>query len=1107
MKKITLSLFMMLFVLLGFSQIQVGEGTNQSQAMPFDPFYGYSYSQTIYTAADINTSGTITGLQYYFSGTTSLDDSQDLTIYIGHTTKTAFASNTDWEPVSGLTASYTGGIDVSAGVGWVTLTLDTPFAYNGTDNLVIAFDENMASYDSSGDDFWNTSTPEFRSIYYLNDTTNSDPADPEDATGTVPYAPSIIFNGLVSTSPPNCDAALSSPVDGSVNASVSGDLSWSAATGQLTGYNVTVGTSTGTSDVYNVALGNVTTTNVGGLMPNTQYFVNIVPVNGVGPATGCTEYSFTTIDSPGCPVVTATPDVACGNYESSLSWDAIDIASSYTVKIGTTSGGTDIADNVNNFSNNAYTFEGAPNTTYYYTISASNEAGTSIDCSEGSFTTAVDLCYCDPSSTNANTTTLIDNVSTTGANVNLSNLESGLSSNHYANNYDTMGVTSFATGTFDFTIEVEGGTLGLGIWVDWNGDKVHDVSENVFTTTSYSNGPFSGTITVPGGTTNGEYHMRIIADFNDLNPGDGDACSLSSGRGETEDYKLTVVDPPVCGAPTALTATNIMFNAADLGWTDAGIATLYNVEIVDVTAGDVVSGSADYSGVSNPYTVINLVEDNDYEFYVQGDCTADGTSLWVGPFAFTTPLACPAPTSLDADNITAVSADLSWTAGDSESLWNIELVDLTAGETVSGTASFTGVTNPYTLTNLSSVNDYAYYVQGDCSPNGDSTWVGPYYFTTACSFETPNYLEDFTSFLNTCWSEATGPITGPTSFGSSIWAADGFANDGTQGSARVNIYTTGNDEWLLTPIFDLTGGGFEINLDVALTAYTGTAAQTLNSDDAVYVMQSIDGGATWTTIYTWDAANSPSNTGNNVTIDVSGVTSATAQFAIFSLEGSTSGGDMNFYVDNFQVRTPPPANDECVGAIMLTLGAEVAFDNTGATDSAAETCYSGTVSDIWYSFVAPVSGGVTITAGGSTQYTLYSGVDCDNLIQIGTCSQSVHAGLAAGTYFVSVTDDGTAKVPGASTIKVDDTATLSNIEFESSSIFSYYPNPVKNTLTLNAQQAITNVSVFNMLGQQVIRTAPNAVSNIVDMSNLQSGAYFVQVTVGTSVETVRIIKN
>ena len=196
----------------------------------------------------------------------------------------------------------------------------------------------------------------------------------------------------------------------------------------------------------------------------------------------------------------------------------------------------------------------------------------------------------------------------------------------------------------------------------------------------------------------------------------------------------------------------------------------------------------------------------------------------------------------------------------------------------------------------------------------------------------------------------------------------------------------------------------------------------------------------------------------------------------------------------------PPANDECAAPMALTLGTEMAFDNTGATDSGVDSCYTGTVSDLWYSFVAPASGEIEIIVGGANQYALFS--DCTTEVSCGTSVNTVTAG---NTYYVSVTDDGT--VPGASTLRVDDTTTLSTSDFDNGLSFSYYPNPVNNTLTLNAQKEISNVAVFNMLGQQVIRTAPNAVSNDVDMSNLQSGAYFVQVTIGQAIETVRVIKD
>ncbi|PWI29121.1 hypothetical protein DI383_13300 [Flavobacteriaceae bacterium LYZ1037] len=72
--------------------------------------------------------------------------------------------------------------------------------------------------------------------------------------------------------------------------------------------------------------------------------------------------------------------------------------------------------------------------------------------------------------------------------------------------------------------------------------------------------------------------------------------------------------------------------------------------------------------------------------------------------------------------------------------------------------------------------------------------------------------------------------------------------------------------------------------------------------------------------------------------------------------------------------------------------------------------------------------------------------------------------------------------------------------------FTYYPNPVNNSLTLNAQKDIQNVAIYNMLGQEVLRTAPNTVNSEVDMSNLQPGAYFVKVTVENATKTIKVIK-
>lgn len=203
MKKITFLLALVVcFVLPGRAQVMIGSGTDQSQHAPFEPYYGFTYGQSIYLASEINANGDITGLQWYYSGVTNLPNSQSLVIYLGHTAKTAFASNTDWVSAGSLTQVYSGPISVS-GPGWVTITFDTPFTYNGTDNLVVAVEENQSNYDGPDDDFYNTSVSGNRSIVYYNDITNPDPASPPAANfdGLAAFVPNVIFDGISQACP------------------------------------------------------------------------------------------------------------------------------------------------------------------------------------------------------------------------------------------------------------------------------------------------------------------------------------------------------------------------------------------------------------------------------------------------------------------------------------------------------------------------------------------------------------------------------------------------------------------------------------------------------------------------------------------------------------------------------------------------------------------------------------------------------------------------------------------------------------------------------------------------------------------------------------------
>ncbi|MES2747227.1 MAG: T9SS type A sorting domain-containing protein [Bacteroidota bacterium] len=158
MKK-TVLLLVMLFGTFAFSQVTIGTGTsvdsNAGLSTPISNWYASSLSQFIYLSSEINASGNITGIQFRLNGTTSLTNSNDMIdVWIGHTTRTLYnpvisATGADWIPVATHSHVITNGSLVQAG-SIVTFTFTTPFAYNGTDNLVITVDANELGNDGSG---------------------------------------------------------------------------------------------------------------------------------------------------------------------------------------------------------------------------------------------------------------------------------------------------------------------------------------------------------------------------------------------------------------------------------------------------------------------------------------------------------------------------------------------------------------------------------------------------------------------------------------------------------------------------------------------------------------------------------------------------------------------------------------------------------------------------------------------------------------------------------------------------------------------------------------------------------------------------------------------
>lgn len=82
---------------------------------------------------------------------------------------------------------------------------------------------------------------------------------------------------------------------------------------------------------------------------------------------------------------------------------------------------------------------------------------------------------------------------------------------------------------------------------------------------------------------------------------------------------------------------------------------------------------------------------------------------------------------------------------------------------------------------------------------------------------------------------------------------------------------------------------------------------------------------------------------------------------------------------------------------------------------------------------------------------------------------------------------------------------LATSNFEKSGL-KMYPNPATTNFTIDANANVEKVSVYNLLGQEVISKTPNNQLVTLDITNLQVGVYVVKVTVNGNITTSRIIK-
>lgn len=169
----------------GDEQYQVGNLAQQDYTCaPVDNTKKYGYRQIIYPS-NMLSPGTIHSIAFNYAYANDLTEKNNVDIYMTHTEKNEFDSKKDWI-TAGLTLVYSGPMDCTSG--WNKFNLQTPFEYNGCDNLVVAIDDNSNNYNSENGGnrdyykFYTSTSTKNVMIYYRHDTHDANALNPREET-------------------------------------------------------------------------------------------------------------------------------------------------------------------------------------------------------------------------------------------------------------------------------------------------------------------------------------------------------------------------------------------------------------------------------------------------------------------------------------------------------------------------------------------------------------------------------------------------------------------------------------------------------------------------------------------------------------------------------------------------------------------------------------------------------------------------------------------------------------------------------------------------------------------------------------------------------------
>ncbi|HLW29937.1 MAG TPA: T9SS type A sorting domain-containing protein [Brumimicrobium sp.] len=193
-----------LFFNSSFSQLTetvLDSGGDQSNKIPVDSYYSFSYTQNIYLASEFATDvqgrpNAITKISF-LNNTGNVDNTNDWTVLIGQTSKTNFAYGNDWVPFSDLETVYEGTVTANGAGDWMEIELTSMFVWDGLSNIVVVVRDQASGWNGGQINWGSYAVAEERSMMISSDYNVPNIENPSSSTNRYTSVPKIKFSHLV----------------------------------------------------------------------------------------------------------------------------------------------------------------------------------------------------------------------------------------------------------------------------------------------------------------------------------------------------------------------------------------------------------------------------------------------------------------------------------------------------------------------------------------------------------------------------------------------------------------------------------------------------------------------------------------------------------------------------------------------------------------------------------------------------------------------------------------------------------------------------------------------------------------------------------------------